>query len=274
MTRDRAFPFRILSVSLCLCGLACVFKYSAYAQTPTGAISGILTDPVGAPVAGARVSITNHDTGFVRNLTTSMEGDYSVAALPPGAYKVTIEAEGFSALERPAIVEAGTTTTVNISLRVGAVNEKMTVSDAAPLIHYEHHQVGSVVSREQIENLPLNGRNFLDLARLEPGVTGSVRASNNRVLVPMLGSGVQTFPRVGFTSVTVDGASAISIGTIGAGLQVSQEVVREFQISTVDFDLSTNLTSNGAINIVTRSGGNDFHGGGFYFYRDHNLAAY
>src|SRR6185503_19301062 len=73
---------------------------------------------------------------------------------------------------------------------------------------------------------------------------------------------------------TVDGASIVSIGTIGTGLQVSQEVVQEFQLSTVNFDLSTSLTTNGAINIVTRSGGNQFHGSGFYFYRDHNLAAY
>src|SRR5262249_21374506 len=87
------------------------------------------------------------------------------------------------------------------------VSDKVTVTDAAPLIRYDHHQVGGVVSRAQIENLPLNGRNFLELAKLEPGVTNPVRGTNNRAFVPTLGSGLQTNPRIGFTRVTVDGAS-------------------------------------------------------------------
>ena len=90
----------------------------------------------------------------------------------------------------------------------------------------------------------------------------------------MLGAGLQVNPRIGYTRVTVDGANINLIASIGATLQVSQEAVQEFQISTVNFDLSTSLTTDGAINIVTRSGGKDFHGSGFYFYRDHNLAAY
>src|SRR5205807_1306508 len=81
-------------------------------------------------------------------------------------------------------------------------------------------------------------------------------------------------PRIGITRVTVDGGDTTLIGAVGAALQVSQDAVQEFQISTVNFDLSTGLTTDGAINIVTRSGGNNFHGSGFYFYRDHNLAAY
>src|SRR5262249_46416145 len=202
------------------------------------------------------------------------EGDYSAPALPPGVYQMAAEAAGFTLVERTATVEAGTTTTVNLTLQVGGVSEKLMVNDAAPLIHYEHHQVGGLVNRAQIENLPLNGRNFLDLAKLEPGVTGPVRASNTRLLVPVLGAGVISSPRIGYTRVTVDGGDIISIGTIGTAMNVSQEVVEEFQISTVNFDLSTSVTSDGSIDIVTRSGGNDYHGSGFYFYRDHNLAAY
>ena len=90
----------------------------------------------------------------------------------------------------------------------------------------------------------------------------------------MLGAGLQTIPRVGYTRVTVDGASITTPGTIGTLLQISQDVVQEFQISTVNFDPATSLTSNGAMNIATRSGGNQFHVSGFSLYRDHNLAAY
>src|SRR5215471_369145 len=198
---------------------------SARAQSPTGAIAGVVIDPAGAPVPGVRVSITNRVTGLIRNLTTSTEGDYSAPALPPGVYQMAAEAAGFTLLERTATVEAGTTTTVNLTLQVGGVSEKLMVNDAAPLIHYEHHQVGGLVNRAQIENLPLNGRNFLDLAKLEPGVTGPVRASNNRLLVPVLGAGVISSPRIGYTRVTVDGGDIIPIGTIGTAMNVSQEVV-------------------------------------------------
>jgi hypothetical protein len=254
--------------------LAFVIAGSARAQSPTGNIAGIVTDANGAHVAGARISITNRDSGLTRNLTTSTEGDYSVTALPPGVYRATAEATGFRLLERVATVEAGTTTTVNLRLEIGEISAKVNVRDVAPLINYEQHQVGGLVNRQQIEDLPLNGRNFLDLAKLEPGVTNPIRGTNNRIFVPMLGAGLQSLPRIGITRVTVDGGDTTLIGAVGAALQVSQEAVQEFQISTVNFDLATSLTTDGAINIVTRSGGNSFHGSAFYFYRDHNLAAY
>ncbi|MBA3567765.1 MAG: TonB-dependent receptor [Pyrinomonadaceae bacterium] len=254
--------------------LCLLCSFSSLAQTPTGTIAGVLTDPAGAPVVRALVTITNRDSSLTRSLNTSDEGDYSAAALPPGVYRVTAEATGFPLLESSATVQVGTTTTVNLTLQIGEISEKVKVDNAAPSINYEHYQVGSVVSRLQIENLPLNGRNFLELAKLEPGVTNPVPGTNNRVSVPILGSGVQTNPRIGYSRVTVDGGDINFVDSIGAALGVSQEAVQEFQISTVNFDLSTSVTTNGAINIVTRSGGNDFHASVFYFYRDHKLAAY
>src|SRR5947209_4797157 len=247
---------------------------SAHAQAPTGNLDGVVTDPTGAHVAGAHIVIINRDSGLTRNLTTATEGEYSATALPPGGYRVTAETMGFRLLERLATVEAGTTTTFNLTFEIGEISAKVIVRDVAPLINYEQHQVGGLVSRNQIENLPLNGRNFLDLAKLEPGVTNPVRGTNNRIFVPLLGAGLQNSPRIGFTRVTVDGGAINLGGTIGAALQVSQEAVQEFQLSTVNFDLATSVTSDGAINIVTRSGGKDFHGSGFFFYRDHNLSAY
>jgi hypothetical protein len=247
---------------------------SARAQTPTGTIAGVVTDPAGAPIAAARVRLINLDSMLIRSLTTSAEGEYSAAVLPPGIYQVTAEAYGFSLVQRAATVETGTTTTVNLTLQVGEVREQVTVGDAAPLLNYESHSVGGVVSRAQIENLPLNGRNFLELAKLEPGVANPSRLNDGRVFVSSLGSGLQTIPRVGFTQVTVDGANISIPGNAGVIFQVSQDVVQEFQISTVNFDLSTSMTSNGAINIVTRAGGNVYHGDGFFFYRDQHLAAF
>src|SRR5262249_46165285 len=139
---------------------------------------------------------------------------------------------------------------------------------------YDEHTLSGVVGRDEIESLPLNGRNFLDLAKLEPGVMPPIRGTNNRLFVSVLGSGLQTAPRIGATRTTVDGANVTFVGAIGAALQVSQEAVAQFQIVTANFDPSTGLTTNGAINIVTRSGGNQLRGDGFFFYRDHHLAAY
>src|SRR5204863_7764122 len=114
--------------------------------------SGVVTDPAGARVAGARVTIINRDSGLRRNLTTSTEGDFTAVALPAGTYQLTTEATGFHRLERTTVVEAGTTTTVNRSLKIDDLSEQVTVDDVAPLINYEQHQVGGVVSRKQIEN--------------------------------------------------------------------------------------------------------------------------
>ena len=247
---------------------------SARAQTPTGTIAGVVTDQTSAALTDARVDIVNRDTGQTRTLTTSVNGVYNAAGLPSGVYQISVEAAGFKRLEREASVEAGTTTTVDVSLELGEITESVTVLRTQPLIRHDHHQVGGLVTRDQIDRIPLNGRNMLELAYLEAGVTRPARLADGRVFVSVLGGGLQTIPRIGSTRVTVDGANISTPGTVGVLLQVSQDVVQEFQISTVNFDPSSSLTTNGAINIVTRSGGNAYHGSGFYFYRDHELAAY
>jgi hypothetical protein len=247
----------------------------AYTQAPTGTITGIVTDATGTGVATAHISVTNLQTGHTWALETSADGFYTAVALLPGNYRVTAEASGFKRMDRDAIVEAGTATTVDLALQLGAVTESVTVRGSLPLMHYDHHEIGGVVGREQIDNIPLNGRNFLELAKLEPGMTSPVRGlAGNRTFMAMLGSGLQTIPRIGYTRVTVDGASINAIGVPGASLQASSEIVQEFEVSTANFDVATSLTTNGAVNVVTRSGGNDVHGSAFGFYRDHRLSAY
>jgi Carboxypeptidase regulatory-like domain/TonB dependent receptor len=235
----------------------------ANAQAPTGTIAGVARDPSGAAVAGAQVKLANLVTSLARSVVTSEQGDFSFLALLAGEYEVSVQTSGFQRMVRQALVEAGLTTTTDFEMRVGEVKESVTVEGASPQMQYDSHSVAGVVTQGQIENLPLNGRSFLELAKLEPGVQPPSRASN-RMFVPVLGAPGGNSGRG--TRVTIDG------GTIMAGL--SQEAVQEFQISTVNFDLSTGLTFSGAINVVTRSGGNDLHGAAFYFFRDHKLAAY
>jgi hypothetical protein len=246
---------------------------TALAQVPTGTIAGVVADPSGASVPAARIAVRNAETGLNRTVESSTEGNYSVAALPAGVYVVSAAARGFRVLERQATVEAGTTTSVDLAMQVGAANESVTVDDASPLLQHDHHQVGGVVTREQIDRLPLNGRNFLELAKLEPGATQNFnRGSFNRQFTPLLAApSAQQGSR---TRVTVDGGSVMSPVTGGSQMGFSQEVVQEFQVSSANFDLSTGVTASGSINIVTRPGGNQLHGSGFFFFRDHKLSAY
>jgi hypothetical protein len=245
---------------------------SAAAQVPTGAIVGVIRDPSGLPVPGAQVKILNLPTNLVRAETSSEQGDYSFPSLTTGEYEVAVEAHGFSRTIRRASVEAGATTTVDFALRLGEMKESVTVEDASPQIQYDSHSVSGVITGGAIQTLPLNGRNFLELAKLEPGVQPPSRTSGNRTLVPVLGA--PGGPSGSGTRVTVDGGSIMTPGSFGAAIGFSQDLVQEFQVSTANFDLSTGLTFSGAINVATRSGGNDLHGSAFYFFRDHKLSAY
>jgi len=243
------------------------------AQAPTGTIAGVARDPSAAAVAGAHVKLTSQAVGFGRTAVTSEQGDYAFPALPAGEYEVSVEASGFQRMVRPAVVEAGTTTTSDFNLRVGEVTESVSVDSASPQMHYDSASVGGLTPRGQIEDLPLNGRSFLELAKLEPGVQPPSTTNNNRTFAPVLGAPLNGGNGSG-TRVTVDGGSIMAVGAAGSQMGFSQEVVQEFQISTVNFDLSTGITATGAVNVVTRSGGNGLHGTALYFFRDHKLAAY
>jgi hypothetical protein len=258
---------------LALLCLTCVGVSSA--QTPTGSIAGIVWDPSGGGVAGAKVEIVNGSTGLDRRTSTSAQGVYSFAALSPGEYEVGVEATGFERLTRHAVVEAGITTATDFKLFIGDVKQSVTVSAAKPQIQYDSHTINGVVTQEQIEGLPLNGRNFLELAKLEPGVQPPSPSNNNRVFVPILGApGGNTGSGGRGTRVTVDGGSIVAVGSFGSQMGFSQEVVQEFQTSVANFDLSTGTTDAGAINVITHSGTNEIHGSGLYFFRDHSLSAY
>jgi hypothetical protein len=244
---------------------------SAFGQAPTGMIAGTVMDESGGVVAGASVVVTNKATGLKRELTTNASGAFSAPALPAGTYEVRGQMAGFRQLVREAEVLTGSTTTVDLQMALGQVTEVVTVDGTAAQIDYESHQVDGVIQRTQIENLPLNGRSFLQLAFLEPGVgvgTQSLAQYNAQFGVSVLGGSSS------MTAITVDGGNVRNAINGGTAQNFSQEVVEEFQVSSVNFDLSTGIAAGGAVNIVSRSGGNDFHGSAYFFFRDHNMSAY
>jgi hypothetical protein len=241
------------------------------AQAPGGTIAGTVHDQSGAVISGVPVQALSRATGQARTTVTTERGDYSFPALLAGEYEVSVEASGFERIVRTATVEAGTTTTANFALEVGEVSESVTVTAASPQIHHDSASVGGLVTRSQVEGVPLNGRGFLELAKLEPGVQTPAPSNRNRTVVPVLGAPSSIIAGARFT---IDGGSVTSLAFAGAELGLSQEAVQEIQVSTVNFDLSAGMTDTGAINVVTRSGSNDLRGTAFYFFRDHTLAAY
>lgn len=244
---------------------------SGLAQVPAGTISGVVRDQTGTAIAGVEVHAVSRTTGHVRRTATGQLGEYSIPALLPGDYDVTIAAVGFQQIVRAVTVEAGSTTSADFVVRVGDVLESVRVEAATPKLRFDAASVSGSISRDQIEGLPLNGRNFLELGKLEPGVQQPAAANRNRTILPVLGAPAAN---VGGPRFTVDGGSVSAMALGGSQMGFSQEGLQEFQLSTVNFDLAAGMTDAGSINVVTRGGGNQAKGTVFYFFRDHNLAAY
>ncbi len=246
----------------------------ALAQTTNGNLRGTVADQNGAVLPNAIVVVKNRGTNAERKVTTNSEGNYAVDNLPPGEYEIRVEAQGFQKQLKPFNLQTAASVEENFALTVGSSSETVVVTSDAAQVNTSDYKVDGVITRERIENLPLNGRSFLSLAALEPGVDVTFDANpgaggvNNYFRVSIAGS-TSTLTRI-----SVDGANVNDRITGGTAQNFSQETVQEFQISTFNFDLSVGNTSSGAVNIVSRTGGNQFHGSGFFFFRDHNIAAF
>src|SRR5215510_3544828 len=245
-------------------------------QQPTGAIEGTIKDQNSAVVSGANVTLTHTATSRVINLTTNNEGYFVARSLPPGAYNVRVEHSGFTAgAINNLVVQTGQMSSANLSLTVGAAAEVVQVEGTSAQLQVDtsRQTIDGVVTQEKITGLPLNGRNFLDLAALQPSV------------VVRDGGSIDPTKVMAYRAVTVNGSSGrasrvqidgidITDETVGTTTgNISTDAVQEFQLSRASFDLSTSLTTSGAVSIVTRSGGNQFHGSGFYFFRNQDLGA-
>ena len=268
------FHFRKLTKALLTLAVLTASSIAVYAQTTvsTGSIQGTVTDPSGALVAGAKVTITNKSTARVINATTTSAGAYTSGALTPGDYTVRVEAKGFKTSEAPITVQVGVTSSGNMRLQVGEAAQVVEVQASEVQINTEQATVQGVLTTQQIENLPINGRNFLDLAQLEPGV--QIQDGGNFDPTKNGFSSISFGGRFGRTArIEVDGLD-ISDETVGTTTQnVPQGAIQEFQIEQSSLDLSTELTSSGSVNVTTKSGTNTYHGQGYYYFRDQALDA-
>src|ERR1700724_2710069 len=233
----------------------------AQSTVATGSIQGTVTDPNGAVVPNAAVTIKNKATGQNSKLTTSSSGTYASGALSPGEYEVRIEAKGFQTQVLTVPVQVGNIASGSSKLTLGQSTEVVEVMGSAVAVNTEQATVQGVLSTEQIENLPINGRNFLDIAQLEPGV--QIQDGGNFDPTKNGFSSISFGGRFGRTArIEVDGLH-ISDETVGTTTQnVAYGAIQEFQIGQSSLDLSTELTSSGSVNVVTRSGSNNYRGEG------------
>jgi hypothetical protein len=257
-----------------LAALTLLLTSSLLAQTTisTGSIVGTVTDPTGAVVGGAKVTITNKGTRQVLTTTTSSAGTFTSGALIPGEYVVRVEDPGFKSTEEPVVVQVNTTASANLKLAVGESSQVIEVQSTDVAVNTEQATVQGVLTSAQIENIPINGRNFLDLAQLEPGVQiqdgGTFDPTKNGF------SSVSFGGRFGRTArIEVDGVdvSDENVGTTTQNIPVG--AIQESSLQQSSLDLSTELTSSGSVNITTKSGTNALHGDAFYFFRDQSLNA-
>ncbi len=273
-SRFPRLPSRRVGISvfaLLSLGIVCA---TALAQSTisTGSVVGTVLDPTGAVVVGAQVSIANQATNQVLTLTTNSAGVYNSGPLAPGKYVVRVQLSGFKTASLPLTVLVNTTTNGNVKLQIGNPSEEVQVVATQNTVDTEEAIVQGVLGAQQIENLPVNGRNFLDLAQLEPGV--QIQDGTNFDPTKVGYSSISFGGRFGRTArIQVDGVD-VSDETVGTTTEdIPASAIQEFSLAQSNLDLTTDLTSSGAINVVTRSGSNQFHGEAFELFRDSRAAA-
>src|ERR1043166_5649342 len=243
-------------------------------QTPTGSIEGTVTDPSGAVIVDAKVTVTEQATDRTIMLTSGTSGSFVVRNLLPGLYRVKVEAPGFSSKEiKDLRGDSGSAMNASVKLDVGKTGDVVEVAAAAGAVDTTRRTVDTVITGQQITDLPLFSRNFLDLAALAPGVV--VRSGES--IDPTKTFAYRTVGIDGHsgtgTRVQIDGIDVTdeTVGTTVAN--ISNEAVSQFQLTRSSLDISTSLTSSGAVNIITKGGANDPHASWFYDYFNQDMAA-
>lgn len=247
-----------------------------HSQQITGAISGAITDTTGAVVPNATVTIINLGTNDVHKVDGGAQGSFTVTQLPEGHYHVTINAQGFkSFVSKDVVVHVATTTTLNAQLQPGSVSETVTVESDAVQVQTDTASLGQVIEGQQVKELPLNGRSFVELTQLTPGVSAANNFdTKNKGLQGGVDMSVNGNPTTNNLFI-IDGVNNNDVGSNRTILiYPSIDAIAEFKMLTNDYGPEYGQASGAIVNIVTRSGSNQFHGSAFYSGRNDALDAY
>jgi hypothetical protein len=264
-----------------------LFIRAAHAQSPNGTISGTVYDALGKVIAGAEITIANDETRVQSFTKTNGDGVYVLPNLQPGSYRLQVAKLGFKTLIKPDItINTQDALAINFTLPLGSVSETVTVQGGAPLINTESGSVSTVIDRNFVESLPLNGRSFNTLLQLTPGVVLSPsnssnqgqfsiagqRTSSNNFLIDGVSANFGVSPLVGLGTSGTGGAQAFSaLG--GTSSLVSVDALQEFRIETSSFAPEFGRSPGGQVILTTRSGTNDLHGGLYEYFRNNVLDA-
>src|SRR5438309_8519745 len=261
---------------LCFAILGCLVlllgAVKAEAQAAASAsLQGTISDKSDAAIKGNKVEITSKGQGWSRSTVTNDAGFYRFELLPAGTYGIRVGAAGFSTAEaKDVVLQVGATTTQNFTLKPGAVSETIEVTSAAPLVDIQKTDVSTNITPQQIQELPLIGRDIADLAFLSPGVKAadSYDPTKNRYsILSVNGQGGRN------VNVTVNGVDNTDNTVGGPVMQLPAEAVQEFAISTQRFSAVNGRSEGAAINVITKSGSNNYHGSAFGFFRDEKFNA-
>lgn len=238
------------------------FAVCAGAQTPTATVVGRVMDPSGSAVMGATVRVRNVDTNEMRTLATSAGGDYTAPALAPGNYEVSVEKAGFKVLRQEHLVlQVGQTARVDATLQLGATSQSVDVEAAVPLMNTETSSRGDVIAPAELTQMPLNGRDFNDLAFQVPAVQAAEQGGKGS---PYVVNGA----RADASNVTIDGFNDQNPRDAGAQARPPLEGLQEFKLQTSGFSADYGRLAGGVVSMVLKSGGNQPHGSVFEFVRN------
>jgi len=261
--------------------IAALVALPGFAQT-FGEITGVVSDPSGAVVANARVTVINPETNLTRSVVTNASGNYSFPALLPGSYNMRAEIEGFQAEVRTGIaLQVQQTARIDFQLQVGAVAETVEVAGGAPLLNTENANIGTVIDNQRIVDLPLNGRNFLQLVSLSPNISAdfnvnggtstgaaSTRLGGDRANQSFAVSG----SRREYNNYSIDGVTNTEPNYNAYLFLPSVDALQEFKVQTGIYSAEFGR-GIGQVNISTRSGTNEYHGTAWEFLRNSALDA-
>src|SRR5882757_1941864 len=242
------------------------------AQSNTATLSGAVTDPQGLGVKSAKITLVNKATGAERTSTADDNGRYTFVSLAPGIYRMTVDGgSGFSSLTaEDMVVTVGEDATYNPKLQLHGVQQTVTVTSETATVETTKSEVSQTIDQRRIDNLPINGRNYINFTLTNSQTTRDVSPT----IGPAPNSGLNiNGARARSNMVSVDGADAVDNSVNGIRATVSQEAVQEFQLILSNYNAEYGRATGGVINIVTKSGGNEFHGDAFGFLRNKSFQA-
>ena len=251
-----------LSLAFMLCS-------AAFGQSITASLQGRVSDSSGAVLTNASVKATNTETGLSRSTTSDSAGEYKIASLPVGSYKVEVKAASFRPQSRAIALSIGQSATVDFSLALGQVEQQVSVTTEAPLIETTRTSTDTVIEQAKIENLPVNGRQFIDFALLAPGVTiGDTTSGSTDVIIEPVTKLSFAGQNIHYNFIAVDGADNISTASGVQKTTPSTDAVREFRVVNNTYSVEAGRAVGGIVNIITKSGTNDLHGSIYEYLRN------